>query len=250
VATDPTQRKAAVDLPPALLFDLDDTILDVAGSATTCWLAVAGVWAPRLGIAPDALHDAILAARDWYWRDPVRKQRGRHDLAAASREVVAEALGRLGIRSADGGLLAGGIADAFRDQRAGFLTPFVGAVETLVELRRRGVRLGLITNGATAGQRAKLERFALDRFFAHVLIEGEFGAGKPDERVYQALLAALVVSCQEIWSVGDDLERDVAAPQRLGIRGIWVDSTGVGLPADCTLQPDGIIASLPGLLKA
>jgi putative hydrolase of the HAD superfamily len=68
--------------------------------------------------------------------------------------------------------------------------------------------------------------------------------------VYQALLAALVVSCQEIWSVGDDLERDVAAPQRLGIRGIWVDSTGVGLPADCPLQPDGIIASLPGLLKA
>jgi putative hydrolase of the HAD superfamily len=49
--------------------------------------------------------------------------------------------------------------------------------------------------------------------------------------------------------VGDNLEWEVAAPQRLGIFGIWFDAAGKGLPRDTHIRPDPIIASLSELLS-
>jgi putative hydrolase of the HAD superfamily len=49
--------------------------------------------------------------------------------------------------------------------------------------------------------------------------------------------------------VGDHLEWEIAAPQRLGIFAIWHDALGEGLPADATVTPDRIIRSLGELLE-
>ena len=48
--------------------------------------------------------------------------------------------------------------------------------------------------------------------------------------------------------VGDNLEWEVAAPQRLGMFGVWHDHLKVGLPADSPHKPDRIIQSLPEIL--
>ena len=48
--------------------------------------------------------------------------------------------------------------------------------------------------------------------------------------------------------IGDNLEWEVVAPQRLGIYAIWIDVHGDGLPADSTIKPDRIIRSLTELL--
>jgi len=41
----------------------------------------------------------------------------------------------------------------------------------------------------------------------------------------------------------------VAAPQRLGILGVWVDNAGNGLPASSPVRPDRIIRALSDLLE-
>jgi putative hydrolase of the HAD superfamily len=235
-----------MNLPGALLLDLDDTILDIAESANRCWYTVSTEWAPRLAVNPEQLCAAIVSARDWYWSDPERNRAGRMDLRTASRYVVEKALANVGVNHSP---VARDIADAFRDRRDEFIAPFPGAVEALTELRAGGLRLALITNGTAQGQRGKLERFGLGHYFECIVVEGEFGAGKPDVRVYRHVLDALRVSCESIWSVGDDLERDVAAPQRLGLFGVWVDSARKGLPPDCTIRPDRTITGLPDLLR-
>jgi len=48
--------------------------------------------------------------------------------------------------------------------------------------------------------------------------------------------------------VGDNLEWEVAAPQRLGMRGIWCDHFGDGLPSAAAVRPDRIVANLAELL--
>jgi putative hydrolase of the HAD superfamily len=48
--------------------------------------------------------------------------------------------------------------------------------------------------------------------------------------------------------VGDHLEWEVAAPQRLGIYAVWHDHLGDGLPAGTTVRPDRIIRNLSELL--
>ena len=48
--------------------------------------------------------------------------------------------------------------------------------------------------------------------------------------------------------VGDNLEWEVAAPQRLGIHAIWYDPVGEGVPPGSTAKPDRIVQSLSELL--
>jgi putative hydrolase of the HAD superfamily len=125
---------------------------------------------------------------------------------------------------------------------------FPDAVEVLGTLRAFPVTLALITNGEKGEQRAKIERFALAPYFSTILVEGEFGAGKPDERVYRHTLEQLGIAPHEAWMVGDNLEWDVLGPQRVGVRGIWRDSHGTGLPSASPVRPDRIIRSLHELL--
>ena len=126
---------------------------------------------------------------------------------------------------------------------------FPGAHETLDRLKELGVKLALVTNGAAEAQRAKVVRFALEHRFDHIQIEGEHGFGKPEEQAYIHALAALGVEAHETWMIGDNLEWEVVAPQRLGIFAIWYDGYGVGLPSGSPIRPDRIIRALPELLE-
>jgi putative hydrolase of the HAD superfamily len=232
--------------PQAIIFDLDDTIIDDSSSVERSWRAVCREAANRVqGLDADALFATIARVRDQFWSDPDRHREGRQDLRAASRRIVDEALRSLGF---DLPALAATVANRYRDLREAAVRPFPGVVETLEGLRALSVRLGLITNGSGPGQRAKIERFDLARHFDHILIEGEFGCGKPDERVYQTTMQSLGSQPKQTWSVGDNLEWDIAVPQRLGLYAIWVDASEAGLPAGASVRPDRVIRSIAELL--
>ena len=79
------------------------------------------------------------------------------------------------------------------------------------------------------------------------MVEGEFGAGKPDESIFSTTLNELAVSPTQAWMVGDDLQRDIAGAHSLGIFAIWVDWRGNGLPESSTIKPDYIIRSITEL---
>ena len=111
-----------------------------------------------------------------------------------------------------------------------------------------GVPLALLTNGNKTSQRGKINRFNLEPHFDCILVEEEFGLGKPDERVYLHALEQLGSQPSDAWIVGDNLEWEVAAPQRLGITAIWHDFAGKGLPEGTDVRPDRVIRSLPELL--
>jgi putative hydrolase of the HAD superfamily len=49
--------------------------------------------------------------------------------------------------------------------------------------------------------------------------------------------------------VGDDLEWEVAASQRLGILAVWHNHRGTGLPSGCAVRPDRIITQIAELAE-
>jgi putative hydrolase of the HAD superfamily len=240
------------NLPKAILFDLDDTILALSESAEPCWRKVCQEFAPRLpSMTAEGLFEAIRASGSLYWQDAERHRRGRLNLPWARREVVAKAFAQAGIEiSEQTSLLAIEIADAFTFAREAALWPLPGALETLRWLRQQGIWMGLITNGAGPAQREKIERFGLDPLFDLILIEGEFGVGKPDERVFLHALQSLGVAAGETWMVGDKLEWDILPCQRLGIYTVWVDAAGKGLPADNNAWPDRVVRSIAELVSS
>jgi putative hydrolase of the HAD superfamily len=226
-------------LPTAILLDLDDTILDDSSAIESCW---------RRACAPepigDALFDAIGTSSKWYWGDPDRHRTGRLELNAARREVVRLALTSLGI---DDPACAARVGDAYSRGRDAEMVPLPDAIDTVEWLRSQRCRLAMLTNGASDAQWQKITRFGLTDLFDAILVEGEVGFGKPDERIYCLALERLGVEPSQAWMAGDNLEWDVATPQRLGIFSIWIDRHGRGLPGDARVRPDRIVRSLSEL---
>jgi putative hydrolase of the HAD superfamily len=239
-------------LPPAILFDLDDTILAAFGQAEGQWKRVIAEFIEHLAPhPPDDIVAAVQAYSRFLWADQARHKHWRHRIGEARRHIVQNAFTELCGKSgqpAPSAELCDAIAARFNELQEAELRMFPGSHETLDRLKELGVKLALVTNGAGPPQRKKVVRFALEHRFDHIQIEGEHGFGKPEEQAYRHAMAALGVGPQDTWMVGDNLEWEVVAPQRLGIYAIWYDGYGIGLPPDSPIRPDRIIRSLPELL--
>ena len=232
-------------LPRALLIDLDDTVVRYGAGGEGLWAEVLGRFARVLPVAPERLLAAVDAVREPFWADPERSRLARHDMFAARRAVVAQAFDRVGLSSE--GELVRVVADAYSSEREARVAPFPGALDALAELRRRGHRLGLLTNGGARLQRAKIERYDLARFFDVVRIEGEVGVGKPTAAAFAGALAALGAAGEPAAMVGDDLDADVAGGRAAGLATVWVDHAGRGAPG--LARPDRVVRALADLLR-
>jgi putative hydrolase of the HAD superfamily len=239
--------------PRAILFDLDDTILSAYGRPEPAWLAVAEEFTSDIApLSPVEVVQAILDQARVFWGDAASHKHWRMRLFEARREIVAAAFAALAQRGrpAPGRDVGDQFADRFSQAREEQTALFPGAHEVIDAVKARGLRLALVTNGEAPIQRAKVERFELAHRFDHVQIEGEHGFGKPEERAYLHAMQALGVGPEETWMVGDNLEWEVVAPQRLGIYAVWHDHIGRGLPPGSDARPDLIVRALAELLPA
>jgi putative hydrolase of the HAD superfamily len=239
-----------IELPRAILIDMDDTILSAYGKPDVAWLAVVEEFSTELGpLSPQRVAAAIAESARTFWQNA--EAHWRLKLEEARHEVVRNGFSAL---TAAGNAplsdaFAVQLADRFSAYRDEQMFVFPGVHEALQTFKASGVKLALITNGAGAPQRRKIERFALAERFDHIQIEGEHGFGKPEERAYHHAMQVLGVTPEETWMVGDNLEWEVEVPQRLGIYAIWMDAHGVGLPDDSKVRPDRIVRSLIELLR-
>jgi len=234
-------------LPKGILFDLDDTIISYSPVAEPTWKRICWDFASRMdSINPEKLFQAIQKVSSWYWSDKERHKHGRRDLNSARRLIVSLAFKELSINDQS---TAWEIADAFSEQREEEVYLFNKAEQTLEYLTEQNILLALMTNGEAHKQRNKIARFNLERFFKSILIEGELGFGKPEEQVYKLALNELGFGPEDVWAVGDNLEWDVYAPQKLGIFGIWNDFSRQGLPPSSNIIPDRIIHDISELVE-
>ena len=239
----------AVKLPRAMLIDMDDTILSAYGRPEIAWNHIAGEFAKELApLQPQQVAAAVLTYARNFWAT-----------AEPAWRLKLEEARRLSVQGGFDALAAAGhprfpadlairIANRFNAYREEEMFVFPGAHDAIDEFKARGVKLALVTNGAAETQRAKVERFAFSHRFDHIQIEGEHGFGKPEERAYLHAMEALGVTARDTWMIGDNLEWEIVAPQRLGIYAIWMDVHGDGLPPGSTVKPDRIIRSLSELL--
>ena len=179
-------------LPRAILFDLDDTLIHAYAQAEDAWRRLLGTFAADLDAtdtsAIEGVRMAIMDASRAFWTDQAAAAKWRLNIPEARRMAVRNGFHRLG-KTDDA--LADKIADAFTEMRLSEYRLYPDSLATVDTLRAAGVRLALVTNGASDIQRAKIERFDLARRFDHIQIEGEFGQGKPEPAVYRHALERL-----------------------------------------------------------
>jgi len=128
--------------------------------------------------------------------------------------------------------------------------PFDDARSTLLVLQNQGLKLGLISNSwsTPACRDEQLERANLLDLLPVRVYSSMMEVMKPRPAIFERALAELGVSAAETVMVGDYLEMDIGGAQGVGMRGVWIDNRGRGLPKDAQVRPDASIQSLSELL--
>lgn len=94
---------------------------------------------------------------------------------------------------------------------------FPSALPTLKALKEKGYTLGIITNGGTYGQNAKIDAADLRRYFDAVLVSGSLEVRKPDPQIYEMALEQLGAERETTLFVGDNPATDILGAQCAGI---------------------------------
>lgn len=95
--------------------------------------------------------------------------------------------------------------------------PYEETVPFLTELRRRGVRVGLLTNW-DPGARDLLARLDLTRFFDSIVVSSEIQSEKPARKGFLQSLDELGIPPREAIYVGDNYYDDVVGANQVGMR--------------------------------
>jgi putative hydrolase of the HAD superfamily len=101
----------------------------------------------------------------------------------------------------------------------------------LAELRRRGVRLGVVSNWDDRLPEL-LARLDLRPFFETVVYSAAVGAEKPHPRIFREAVARLSVAPEATLHVGDSRRDDLEGAQGAGLRALLLGRRGGGDVAD------------------
>lgn len=104
--------------------------------------------------------------------------------------------------------------------------PFSGVGELLDQLRAMGIQLGIITNGHGAFQMENIRALGIESYFEAILISEIEGVKKPDSQIFHAALERMGVTPEESVFVGDHMEKDVLAAEKIGMTGVWKQAFG------------------------
>jgi putative hydrolase of the HAD superfamily len=107
---------------------------------------------------------------------------------------------------------------------AGWL-PFDGAADALADLRRRGYRLGVITNWDPSA-RGILAAHGLDGYFEQVVVSCEAGCEKPEPRIFEIATGAAQVAPAACLYVGDNYYVDTVGARAAGMASVVVNRFG------------------------
>lgn len=131
------------------------------------------------------------------------------------------------------------------------VTPYPGAVDTLKELRRKSLKIGLLTNNSRAGTDLTLKRLNLQPLFDIVVTRDDCDEMKPAAAPILKVLAELGVSREAAILVGDGV-MDIMTARAAGIRSVAVTTGPFPVERLLKAQPDyllGSINDLPALVE-
>jgi putative hydrolase of the HAD superfamily len=218
----------------AVIFDLDETLIEEESSNDASALAACEIASARHGVDCARLLAAMRQRSRELWRagpmfdycreigispreglwgsftgDGAPLARLRDWSADYKIRAWTDALRDLSI---DDNALAAELAQFFeRDRRARHVV-FPESLQVLGELKGE-YKLALITNGAVDIQRSKIDGSNLADFFDPIIISGELGFGKPSPKLFQMALKRLAVSPDQTVMIGDSLSRDIGGAQ-------------------------------------
>jgi phosphoglycolate phosphatase len=206
-------------MTPALIFDLDGTLVDTA---------------------PDLL-DALNVVLAKEGRRPVNHTALRHLVGFGARTLMTEAFKMTGdpvdparIESRVGAFIA-----HYRSHIADLSRPYPGVEETLAAFQAEGARMGVLTNKPQDLSMLLISKLGLDKYFAAIFGQGRVPYTKPDARIFQDVVREIGGAGAGALMIGDSIT-DVQTA-RAGRAPVILVSYGYTPAPASTLGADAVV---------
>ena len=148
---------------------------------------------------------------------------------------------------------------AYRKVKAGHMEPYANVIPTLIELTRRGYKLGVISDAPKLQMWTRLCELKLQCFFEFVISSEDVGEHKPSPLPFKHALKILKLKPEEVAMVGDNYDRDIYGAKKMGMTAILArygrlkhKIAGAKPPKieHKEIKPDLIIGDISELLEA
>lgn len=224
----------------AVLWDLDNTLVDflrmkrtASDAAARSMIAAGADFAFSADEAGDILFGAYLAdiEGDRVFADFLRAHH-RQKLSLSQHNVDR---------------ITAAAVNAYLKAKMLQTEPYPGVRKTLVELTRRGLRMGVLTDAPRFKAYQRLEAAGLVDFFDFVVTFDETGERKPHEKTFRTAVELFNLRPNEVLMVGDWPERDMVGARAAGLRTAWASYGKPGTPAPP--EADWVLASCEELIR-
>ncbi len=116
-------------------------------------------------------------------------------------------------------LIAVGMVN-YHNVKFALLQPFPDTVSTLIHVKSKGYKLGVISNGLTIKQWEKLVRLGIHPFFDQVLTSEEIGYEKPHPKIFEESLSRMGCKPEKSVMIGNKFEADALGAVNAGMSAI------------------------------
>jgi putative hydrolase of the HAD superfamily len=193
----------------AVFFDIDDTLYDTSGFAKLARKAA-------INVMVDA--GLPLSSEEGYQllKSIIKEKGSNYDkhFNVLTKKVFGEEKPLL---------IALGMI-TYHNVKFALLRLFPNTISTLIHLKRRGYRLGVISNGITIKQWEKLIRLGLYHFFDEVITSQEAGAEKPEKEIFEFALSKMNCVAEKSVMIGDKFDEDILGALNVGMSAILINS--------------------------
>ena len=187
----------------AVIFDLDNTLIDFWGAKTA---------------SIDAAINAMIAAGL-----KIEKKKAKNILFELYKQYGIEYLpifqkfllktkGKIDMR-----ILSAGIV-AYRNIQASYHKPYNGSEKTIKALKKKGYKLGVISDAPSLKAWIRLTEIGLADYFDVVVAYDDTKTTKPSKKPFLLALKKLKLNPENVLYVGDNPSRDIKGAKQLGMR--------------------------------
>lgn len=187
----------------AVLFDLDNTLIDfMKMKRASCEAAISAMVDAGLPLKKDAAYKKLFEL---------------YDVHGIEHQRIFQKFLREVMHGVDYRILSSGVT-AYRRVQTGFLEPYPHVRTTLIRLKERGIKLGVVSDAPRLKAWLRLSEMRLADFFDVVVALDDTGKRKPHRLPFEVAVKKIGVQPGEILFVGDNPERDILGATRAGMK--------------------------------
>ncbi len=201
----------------AVFLDFDEMIFDHKFSSIRALRALGNEHPELLDKDDNWLEAEFWKLMDWNYPDVLSKKITNDEARIARIDKLFQ---MIGIKLSDERLKE--LSEIYRNEYVKEARYIPGVDRLMNAIKKKGLFLGIITNGMTITQENRLAGLGLNHLVERLIASEEIGVAKPEKDIFDFALKIANCKAEEAVMIGDSWQKDVYGAVNAGWKAIWL----------------------------